>query len=289
MQSHRPHLGGPNGVQITQHVLNDFFAFRFTGKDPRYALLVSHGLGGHCGIYNVFCERHAERGVDVWAYDAPGHGRSTMTRGRGEFRLSEWVEACVAWAEHIQQTTGLPVIVLGSSLGVAASFSALGSKAVRGAVLMGAAAVPCSPGGLAPDNPLRGPEMDNFEARYGRTLRLDIGRLINFDEDYGYSGAAEQKRLDPFNTWHYDFASWRSLFTYTPPITPERNTKPILFAVGENDAITSVETVRGCAASIAGPVRVEVLAGAGHQLMLFDTDRFSNLIESWVPGALEPR
>jgi alpha-beta hydrolase superfamily lysophospholipase len=273
-------------VEVTLHVLNDIFARRFAGKDPRYALLISHGLGGHSGIYNVFCEHHARRGVDVWAYDAPGHGRSTMTRGRGDFRVGEWVEACAAYAEHIKQETGLPVILLGSSLGVAASFSALYSDAVSGAVLMGSPAVPCSAGGLAPDNPLRAPELDVLDDRYGRSLRLDISRLVNFDDDYGYNGAVEQKRLDPFNTWHYDLAAWRSLFTFTPRITPDKNTKPILFAVGERDAITPLKAFETCVASISGPVRFEVLSGAGHQLMLFDTDRFSNLIEGWVPDAL---
>lgn len=264
------------------HVLNDIYARRFAPASPRYALLISHGMGGHSGIYNAFCEHHAGKGVDVWAYDAPGHGQSTMTRGRGDFRMGEWVDACVGYAEHILDTTGLPVIALGSSLGVAATFCSLHSDAITGAVLMGAAAIPSAAGSIKPDNPFRSPAVEQLVRQYGRMLTFDIGRMINFDEDYGYKGAAEQKRKDPYNTWAYDLAAVQSINSFDPVVPAARNTKPILYAVGDKDALTAVETVRTCAESIAGPVRFEVLTGAAHQLMLFETERFSSLIEDWV-------
>lgn len=273
--------GDGAGMRLETHVVGDIFGRRFCGEAPRYALLISHGLGGHSGIYNAFGESHARRGVDVWAYDAPGHGLSTMTRGRGDFRLADWVDACVAYAEHIKATTGLPVIALGSSLGVAATYSALYSDAISGAILMGAAAVPGAAGGIATDNPFRAPALDALMPRFGRVLRLDVGRLVNFDEDYGYSGAAEQKRLDPYNTWMYDFESWRSIFCFDPKISPENNKKPIMFAVGDGDALASVKAIRACAELIGGPVEVEVLKDAPHQLMLFDTERFSALVDNW--------
>ena len=200
-----------------------------------------------------------------------------MTRGRGDFQLSEWVDTCVALAEHIKATTGLPVIALGSSLGVAPSFSALHSDAIIGAILMGATAVPSADCNMGPNNPFRAKEIDAFERAFGHTMRLDIRRLINFDIDYGYSGADEQKRLDPYNTWHYDFASWRSFFTYEPKIPAGKNKKPILYALGDRDALVTTEAVRKCAASISGPVTVEVVENAKHQLMLFETERFLHL------------
>jgi alpha-beta hydrolase superfamily lysophospholipase len=269
-------------VQVESHIVNDIFARRFRGPDPRYALLISHGIGGHSGIYNTFCEHHASRGVDVWAYDAPGHGQSVMTQGRGSFTLGQWVDACVGLSRQIKAETGLPVIALGSSLGVAVSFCSLHSEAIAGAILMGAAAVPSADCGMGPRNPFRAKEIDAFERAFGRTLRLDIRRLINFDIDYGYSGAAEQKLLDPFNTWHYDMSAWRSFFTYDPEIPASRNEKPILYAAGDKDALVTPETIRKCAASISGPVTVEILTDAKHQLMLFETKRFSELIERWI-------
>jgi alpha-beta hydrolase superfamily lysophospholipase len=268
-------------MKIETHVLNDIFAQRFQGPNPRYALLISHGTGGHSGIYNTFCEHHAAKGVDVWAYDAPGHGRSTMTRGRGDFRLGEWVEACVNYAAHIRAETDLPVISLGSSLGCSVAFSCLYSEDIIGAVLMGGRKVPSS-AGIPADHPLRSKEIDAVEESLGRSLRFDIERFVNFDTDYGFSGAGEQKHMDPFNTWMYDFASWRSVFTYEPRIKAAQNQKPILYAVGQKDILVPAEESRLVARSIAGPVRFEVLDGAGHQLMLFETKRFSALIEDWT-------
>jgi alpha-beta hydrolase superfamily lysophospholipase len=271
---------------IENHVLNDIFARRFRAENPRYALLISHGIGGHSGIYNAFCEHHAAKGVEVWAYDAPGHGQSTMTRGRGDFTMGEWVDACVGYAEYIRASTGLPVISLGSSLGCAAAFSSLYSDAISGAVLMGATTVPSAKGSPITKNPLRDPAFEPILKQYGRALTLDISRLINFDEDYGYKGAGEQKRNDPFNTWSYDLTAWRSIFTYDPKVTAEENRKPILYAVGGRDALASVSAVKACADSIAGPVELKVVEDGSHQLMLFETMRFSALIEDWVATAL---
>lgn len=129
-------------MQIESHLLNEIHCFRYTDAEPSYALVVAHGLGGHGGIYNAFCEHHAARGAELWCYDAPGHGRSTTNRPRGTWTMEEWAQASRDWATHVHERTGLPVFTLGSSLGVAASISAIDSPAVTGAILMGSAAVP---------------------------------------------------------------------------------------------------------------------------------------------------
>jgi alpha-beta hydrolase superfamily lysophospholipase len=69
---------------VESHVLDEIFTRRYRGPKPRYALVISHGIGAHGGIYDVFCTHHAAKGVDIWSYDAPGHGRSTTTRPRGQ-------------------------------------------------------------------------------------------------------------------------------------------------------------------------------------------------------------
>ena len=69
-------------MQRQEQVVGDTFVYRFTGENPKYALVISHGLGGHGGIYDQFCAYHAAQGVDIWSYDAPGHGRSATPRRR---------------------------------------------------------------------------------------------------------------------------------------------------------------------------------------------------------------
>ncbi len=265
-----------------EHVLDEIHCYRYRAGEPGYALVISHGIASHGAIYDVFCCRHAAKGVDIWSFDAPGHGKSTGNRPRGQWTMEEWSNASVLYAEHVRELTGLPVFTLGSSLGVAAAFSALHSEAVTGAILMGSPAVPGGAAMAMMAPPWRSPEVGQILGQLGRAGRLDCGILFNFDQDYGYPGAQEQKKMDPWNTWTYDLASWASLFQYDPAIPPERNAKPILVASGEKDPSFSPEIMKMVADSIAGPVEYYCLEGGGHQLMLFHTEEFSAKVHDWV-------
>ena len=268
------------------HIVGELFAHRFRGDNANYALVISHGIGAHGGIYDRFCEHHAAKGVDIWSYDAPGHGRSTTNRPRGQWTLAEWAQASVTYAEHVKAQTGLPVFTLGSSLGVAAAFSALHSDAVSGAILMGSPAVPSGPALAAAGATWRNEAVQQMLKTTGRAARLDVGLLFNFDEDYGYAGAGEQKRADPFNTWSYDLASWASLFTYDPPVPASQNTKPVLVSCGSKDPSFPPAVMKAVADSIAGPVEFNCLDEASHQLMLFHTADYSRIVHDWVQRQL---
>lgn len=52
-------------------IVEELHADRYRGEDPKYALVISHGIASHGGIYDVFCTHHAARGADIWSYDAP--------------------------------------------------------------------------------------------------------------------------------------------------------------------------------------------------------------------------
>ncbi|MEP2990654.1 MAG: alpha/beta hydrolase [Parasphingorhabdus sp.] len=269
-------------MRMEQHLLNELHSFRFTGEDPKYALVISHGIASHAGIYDVFCEHHAEKGADIWSFDAPGHGRSTTNRPRGQWRMEEWVQASMDYATHVKELTGLPVFTLGSSLGVGAAISSISHDDVTGAILMGSTVVPGHPMLQMMATPFRSEEWKAAVGLLRGAGKLDIGRFFNFDEDYGYAGALEQKKADPWNTWDYDLESWASLFQYDPPKPIAENDKPVLYTVGENDPTFPVEMVKAVAGGIGGPVDFEVFDGAGHQLMLFHTAEFSNTVHEWA-------
>lgn len=269
-------------MRLEQHVLNELHSFRFTGDDPKYALVISHGIASHAGIYDVFCEQHAAKGADIWSYDAPGHGRSTTNRPRGQWTMDEWVQASCDYASHVKEQTGLPVFTLGSSLGVGAAISAISHKDVSGAILMGSTVVPGHPMLQAMGAPFRSDGWKQAVALLRGAGKLDISRFFNFDEDYGYQGAGEQKKADPWNTWDYDLESWASLFQYDPPVPISENTKPVLYTVGENDPTFPVDMVRTVAEGIGGPVDFQIFDGAGHQLMLFHTADFSDAVHRWA-------
>ena len=243
------------------HVHNEIHASRYRGNDARYALVISHGIASHGAIYDKFCVHHAANGVDIWSFDAPGHGKLTTNRPRGQWTLEEWADASAMYAEHVKAETGLPVFSLGSSLGVAAAYV--------GGILMGGASIPGTPRLEALAPLWRSPDVQKLLAALGRSARLDCGIFFNFDEDYGFAGAGEQKRLDPWNTWTYDLASWGSLFTFEPRIPVTENRKPILIASGGKDPTFPPEIMRKAAAAIAGPVEYYCLEEGTHQLCYF--------------------
>jgi alpha-beta hydrolase superfamily lysophospholipase len=268
-----------------EHVVGEILAYRYPGRDADHAVLILHGLGGHGGIYDNFGAHHAQQGVDVWSMDAPGHGRSCISQRPGQFTVAEWVEDAVMYGEHIAAETGLPVFIKGSSLGAGPAYGALAASDVfAGAVLMGYG-IPSGP--LIPtNNPFRSEAYAQIEAVWGDRFRLDIDRYFDFDNDYGYVGAREQKKADPNNVWMYDMASWASLFRYDPVVPLAANTRPILYAVGELDPTFPVALAQRVVDATAGPVEFYVHPQGKHQLMLFHTADYSQIVVDWCRRTL---
>ncbi|MEY4175940.1 MAG: hypothetical protein RI900_3105 [Actinomycetota bacterium] len=276
-------------MERTEHVIGQVFAYRYRSPEPDHALLICHGLGGHGGIYDPFCAAYASaHGGDVWSIDLPGFGRSTSAGRRGAFTATQWVEATSEVARHIRLTTGLPVVAKGSSLGVfAASGALLASDSIDAAVLMGMAVA--GAGALVPGRP---PHPFSTEAgqqilaEYGSNAVVKIDRMVDFDVDYGYAGAAEEKRRDPLNTWEIDLGSFATIFTYAPATAWADNSKPILFTVGENDPLSPPERVRFVAQLLPCATEVYVHPEGVHQLMLFHTADYCAVVRDFVDRAV---
>ena len=269
---------------VETHMLGELHAFRYRGKNPSHALVISHGFGAHGGIYDAFCAYYAEtQGADIWSYDAPGHGRSTRsTRPRGQFEFAEWAQAGVEFATHVQQATGLPVFLLGSSFGAAAAYSGAYAEAVTGSIIMGSAFVPGGPFTAKIREPLKSEATQTVIKALGHGARIDVDLTFDLDKDYGIEGASEMKHADPWNTWSYDLASWASVITYDPVVPIEKNETPILLVGGEKDPTFPPEVINATAAAIAGPVECIIMPNATHQMMIYHTEDFSKIVEAFV-------
>lgn len=263
------------------HRVHDMHCYRYVPKKADYAIVISHGLASHGGIYDVFCEPHAEKGVDIWSYDAPGHGLSTNNRPRGRWTMKEWAQASRDIAAHVKKETGLPVFLLGSSLGVGAAIAAIDSPDVVGTICMGSPVVPGSDMMRAMGAVWNSDEVKQMLELMGPAVRLDIPLFFDFDEDYGWKGAAAQKKLDPYNCWSYELSSWASVFQYEPEHDLSKNTKPVLYTAGEKDPSFPPEVIKAAAGSIGGPVELNIFKDATHQLMLFHTQEFSNAVDAF--------
>ena len=73
--------------------------YRYTSKTaaPDYALILLPGIGGYGGYYPGFCDLHVEKGLEIWAMDPPGHGRSALPRG--QFTEQAYIDDVLTLAE----------------------------------------------------------------------------------------------------------------------------------------------------------------------------------------------
>jgi acylglycerol lipase len=107
---------------------------------PTAAVVIIHGYAEHSGRYRHVAERLVDNGYAVHAFDLCGHGRSD---GRRAFvrSLDEHVADLRSFVARVhQQEPGLPLFVLGHSMGgtVVAMFLASSEPSLRGAILSGA-------------------------------------------------------------------------------------------------------------------------------------------------------
>ncbi|MEE2033449.1 alpha/beta hydrolase [Rhodococcus chondri] len=101
------------------------------------AVVFAHGMGQHTGHYHRFAAGLASDGIAMWGLDLAGHGLSEGIPGRaGDVAdhardLSTLVE--------LAEEEGLPLVLMGHSLGAASALTLLRSAADRftGAVLCG--------------------------------------------------------------------------------------------------------------------------------------------------------
>ncbi len=127
------HLVGARGHSLLQR--------SWLPRDAQRVLLLVHGYGEHSGRYEHVGAWFAARGCAVRAYDHQGHGRSSGTRCHvrrfGDFLDDLEVVRARAGSEH----PGLPLFLVGHSMGglIVASYLGQRRPEAAGAVLSGPA------------------------------------------------------------------------------------------------------------------------------------------------------
>lgn len=127
----------------TQRVLSnrgERYCRAWLPRSPERVMVLVHGYAEHSGRYDEMGMYFARRGFAVHAYDQAGHGRTRGPRGHVD-RFSRLPEEAVAFAEQVAgDHAGLPVTMVGHSMGglVVASAAAFLHPPVDRIVLSGA-------------------------------------------------------------------------------------------------------------------------------------------------------
>lgn len=107
-------------------------ACAWTRPGARGRVLLLHGLGEHVGRYGSVAEAINAAGLDVFAFDQRGHGRSEGPRGDTPGATARLEDVALA-IDVLRASSAGPLLLLGHSLGgmVAARFVAGGLEAPR--------------------------------------------------------------------------------------------------------------------------------------------------------------
>ena len=258
------------------------FLTRYEHPNAQYTLVLVHGTAGYSAAYHDFAEQFRRRfPATVWAFDLTGHGRTPGPRG--VFNFDDVLEDVRAVCDHAAERTGVPVVLHGASQGGEIAFHALARcPRAAGAVCMNI---------LLNDELqmnrairlMRSPMIDRLARGLGDRVRVPLRRAIDFKAAYQEDpGLLPEKLIDPLNVWSYGFKSYHSVFNYKPDEPAAANTKPVLVACGENDEVVDPGHARACYERIGGPKDLFVMPGGGHQLMIFETDLYSRVLDSWI-------
>ncbi len=122
-----------------QHTI--FYRYWRPEGEPRAVLLVAHGAAEHSGRYEGFAGYFTRRGYAVAALDHPGHGRSEGGRCRIE-RFDDYLVTLRQFHLRVAADfSGVPVFLVGHSMGglISASYLLQHQGELAGCILSGPA------------------------------------------------------------------------------------------------------------------------------------------------------
>ena len=120
----------PKGLRLHQQ--------SWLGAAPKAAIVLVHGYAEHSGRYQHVAERFTEAGYDIHAFDLRGHGRSQGEPRVYVHSIDEYTGDVERFFTAVQErTAGLPIFLLGHSMGgaISARFLVDGDRGLAGAIL----------------------------------------------------------------------------------------------------------------------------------------------------------
>jgi len=262
----------------------DLALYLWQVERPRGVCLLVHGYAEHAGRYGAVAQTLTASGIEVWAMDLRGHGRSPGRRADVR-RFHDYVSDVGYLREHVRaERPGLPTVLLGHSMGgVIGLRSALDRPdGIAGLVLSAPYLRPTTP----PPGWLRGVVEGLAAALPLLPVQPFDARALSRD-----ATAVAAYRRDPLT-----YTGWvkarmgLELIGAGPPSLARAGelSVPTLLMHGAADAIADPQASRDLAAAPPdGMVTLHVYPEAYHELFN-DLDREAVLAEllGWIDGRL---
>ena len=249
------HVVSPDGVRV--------FFRTWACPDARGRVLCVHGLGEHSGRYGGLADAVRGLGLELWALDMRGHGRSEGRRGHvaslddllGDLdRLRDRAE---------EETPDGPTFVLGHSLGglvIGRWLQAPGSAGVRGAVFVAPFV------NVAMDVPAWKRRLGTAADRLAPAVTLPNGLAL--EDLFRREGDRRAYDEDPLVHRRISARLWGEMGRGAARLVAGAGTigTPALFQLAGEDRIVANEATRSFAAALGSPAEVVEYEGAYHAL-----------------------
>jgi alpha-beta hydrolase superfamily lysophospholipase len=227
----------------------------------RGSLILLHGFGDHSGRYGEVAAWFAERGLDVYALDQRGHGRSPGKRGHVS-RFSQFLSDVAALRKQAPLERTGPQILLGHSFGgtVALRYLETGPTGLAGAIV--------SSPFLAVAMPV--PRWKRLLARALVEILPSLPVATGLDLAHLSTDPAVGQAARSDHLYHRVMTprAYREVLAAQAAVVAEGGhiAVPLLMLLAGDDRIVSRPASEAFARSLAGDVTVQVYEGFYHEI-----------------------
>jgi len=288
----------------------------YSEQPPKALLMIAHGMAEHSGRYARFAQALVAQGIEVYAHDQRGHGKTAEHGMLGHYADNQgWAQvvndlACLN--HHMRQThPQVPIFLLGHSMGsyISQAYLMHHSCSLQGAILSG-----------SNYQPVALYRAGQWLARLERWRQGPLGRsaLLEFVSFGSFNKAFKPNRTafdwlsrdpdevdryinDPLCGFRCSNQLWIDLLGGLQQITPLENlaqidnSLPLLVIGGACDPVSDGHRQQDLADALSAAgnqqVQVKIYPGARHELLNeSNRDEVTTYIINWLQQALsQPR
>lgn len=258
----------------------------WAARRPKAAMLAIHGFGLHKGTYEQFAREMAKVGISVYAIDVRGFGH-WVRKGVNKIDFDGTLyDIGLALTEMKKVNKGIPIVVLGESMG-------------GGIALAAAAKYPNMIDGLITSVPA-GDRFDKADSSID-VVKQFLFRGANVPMDVGHQvvGAATKKdklRKDWLNdplcrteVTPNELIKFNNFMNRTLKVATKVDKMPVLFIQGSKDKLVRPAGTMKLFNRISSPHKQFVLSTTAEHL-IFEKAQFSKqdlaFVENWIDGTV---